>query len=192
MLGQNWCVLDGSDGSQDLVFFDDHGHVFDRLIVADQHLEQTALRANDFMWMRESSSFFSSSGVPALPKAGARNRRRPIYSSGEYWAVPHEWRPRPAQHGQPTDWPSKSLCRVVDAQDLVWCFVIQEIAAGRKQTHWMWFFPQLRGLGISRLAQYFGFSEPREAAEYWDDDVLGRSCAQLCGGVARPARQYQR
>jgi uncharacterized protein (DUF1810 family) len=38
----------------------------------------------------------------------------------------------------------------------------------------MWFmFPQLRGLGKSRLAQYFDFENPSEAAAFWDDDVLG-------------------
>jgi uncharacterized protein (DUF1810 family) len=47
----------------------------------------------------------------------------------------------------------------------------------------MWFvFPQLREIGSSKLATYFGLSDPREAASYWDDDVLGsrlRSCAAM-------------
>jgi len=58
-----------------------------------------------------------------------------------------------------------------------------ELAAGHKKTHWMWFvFPQLRGLGSSRLAHYFGIADPSEAAEYWDDDLLGgrlRSCTDI-------------
>jgi uncharacterized protein (DUF1810 family) len=75
------------------------------------------------------------------------------------------------------------LDRFVNAQDLHWYTVIEELAAGRKETHWMWFvFPQLREIGSSKLATYFGLSDPREAASYWDDDVLGsrlRSCAAM-------------
>jgi uncharacterized protein (DUF1810 family) len=76
-----------------------------------------------------------------------------------------------------------TLHRFVDAQDPVWYSVVEELASGRKCSHWMWFaFPQLRGLGSSRMADYFGLSSPSEAASYWDDDVLGsrlRSCIHL-------------
>jgi uncharacterized protein (DUF1810 family) len=45
------------------------------------------------------------------------------------------------------------LERFVEAQDRVYEDVRQELAAGRKATHWMWFvFPQLRGLGRSATA----------------------------------------
>jgi len=34
---------------------------------------------------------------------------------------------------------------------------VNELRPGRKQTHWMWFvFPQLRGLGRSSMAKYYG------------------------------------
>lgn len=182
MLQQNWCVLqDGLEGRVELVFFDDHGHVFDWLGVADQRSAQAALRANGFMWMWEAPSFFRVAGVPVLPEAGARHRSRPIYSSGEYWTESQGWWSTDDQNSLPTDRPSTSLDRFVEAQDRVWYSVIEEIAAARKQTHWMWFvFPQLRGLGSSRLAQYFGLSDPREAAKYWDHDVLG---SRLRSGV---------
>jgi uncharacterized protein (DUF1810 family) len=75
------------------------------------------------------------------------------------------------------------LSRFADAQDLVWYAAIKELADGHKQSHWMWFiFPQLRGLGKSRLAQYFGLENPAEAAAFWDDDVLGNrllSCVHV-------------
>jgi len=42
------------------------------------------------------------------------------------------------------------LVRFVVAQDSVRRQVVEELTAGRKQTHWMWFvFPQLAGLGHS-------------------------------------------
>lgn len=182
MLQQNWCVLqDGLEGRVELVFFDDHGHVFDWLSVADQRSAQAALLTNGFMWMWEAPSFLRVAGVPVLPEAGARHRSRPIYSSGEYWTESQESRSSHDRHSPPTDRPRTSLDRFVEAQERVWYSVIEEIAAARKQTHWMWFvFPQLRGLGSSRLAQYFGLSDPREAAKYWDHDVLG---SRLRSGV---------
>ena len=184
MLQQNWCVIEAGPGdSVDLVFFDDHGHIFDWMPFAKLDTAEAALRVNGFMWMLESSSFYSASGVPVLPRPDDRKRSRPVYSSGEYWEATSD-RVVPAKsHGVPTNNPSDSLARFVNAQDLHWYTVVEELAAGRKQTHWMWFFfPQLRGIGASQLATYFGLSDPREAANYWDDDVLGsrlRSCAAM-------------
>ena len=48
-----------------------------------------------------------------------------------------------------------SLQRFVDAQDEggTWAAALQELRAGRKRTHWMWFvFPQVAGLGRSATA----------------------------------------
>ena len=37
------------------------------------------------------------------------------------------------------------LIRFLDAQDQIYEQVVEELAKGRKETHWMWFiFPQLR------------------------------------------------
>jgi uncharacterized protein (DUF1810 family) len=184
MLQQNWCVIEaGPGGSVDLVFFDDHGHVFDWMPYGNLDAAQTALRANCFMWMWESSSFYSAAGVPTLPGPDDRKRSRPVYSSGKYWETTSDWVVPRKSYNVPTDSPSDSLARFVKAQDLHWYTVVEELAAARKQTHWMWFFfPQLRGIGSSQLAIYFGLSDPREAANYWDDDVLGsrlRSCAAM-------------
>jgi len=45
------------------------------------------------------------------------------------------------------------LERYLRAQEPVFAQVCAELAAGRKQSHWMWFiFPQLRGLGSSPMA----------------------------------------
>jgi len=68
------------------------------------------------------------------------------------------------------------LQRFVDAQDLDGTFdaAVRELRAGRKRSHWMWFvFPQVRGLGRSATAQYFGIASREEAAAYLDHDVLG-------------------
>ncbi len=49
-----------------------------------------------------------------------------------------------------------------------------ELRAGRKRTHWMWFiFPQLRALGRSETARFYGLEDVAEAASYWVHPVLG-------------------
>ncbi len=46
--------------------------------------------------------------------------------------------------------------------------------AGRKRSHWMWFiFPQLRGLGRSPTAEFYGISSLNEAHAYLAHPVLG-------------------
>jgi uncharacterized protein (DUF1810 family) len=79
--------------------------------------------------------------------------------------------------------PAADLQRFIDAQAPVYADVCAELAAGRKRTHWMWFiFPQLKGLGRSATARFFGIESRDEALAYWHHPVLGRrlkQCAQL-------------
>lgn len=76
------------------------------------------------------------------------------------------------------------LARFVEAQDGVYEAVRRELAAGRKTTHWMWFvFPQLRGLGRSATAQYYGIGSPDEAAAYLQHPVLGARLRECVGLV---------
>ena len=193
MLEQNWCVIEeGPGGGVELVFFDDHGKVFDHLPAANLHAAQAALQTNGFYWMWELSSFYQACGVPSLPLPGARKQSRPVYSSGEYWqAQPHRLM-RETSRRVPMVRSEGTLDRFTEAQDLHWYEVVEELAACHKQTHWMWFvFPQLRGLGSSRLAHYFGLADPKEAAEYWDNDLLGdrlRSCIEILLGLPKGTR----
>ena len=51
---------------------------------------------------------------------------------------------------------------------------IDELRAGSKQSHWMWFvFPQLAGLGRSATAKFYGISSLDEARAYLDHHLLG-------------------
>jgi uncharacterized protein (DUF1810 family) len=66
------------------------------------------------------------------------------------------------------------LARFVTAQAPVWQRVIAELAAARKESHWMWFvFPQLRGLGTSAMAERYGIASRAEAAAYLVHPLLG-------------------
>ena len=66
------------------------------------------------------------------------------------------------------------LGRFVDGQAPVIDTVRAELAAGAKQTHWMWFvFPQLAGLGRSSTAAFFAIAGLAEARAYLAHPVLG-------------------
>lgn len=66
------------------------------------------------------------------------------------------------------------LERFVTAQAPVFDAALAELRAGRKRTHWMWFvFPQLRGLGRSATAQFYGIGSIAEARAYLAHPVLG-------------------
>jgi uncharacterized protein (DUF1810 family) len=76
-----------------------------------------------------------------------------------------------------------NLQRFVDAQDPVYRRVCEELQAGRKQGHWMWFvFPQIAGLGLSQTSVKFAISSLEEASAFLSHPVLGprlRECAAL-------------
>jgi uncharacterized protein (DUF1810 family) len=66
------------------------------------------------------------------------------------------------------------LNRFVGAQAPVFDTVLAELQAGRKRTHWMWFiFPQLRGLGQSSTALFYGIGSFDEARAYYAHPLLG-------------------
>ncbi|CAM2955214.1 Uncharacterized conserved protein [Legionella steigerwaltii] len=48
-----------------------------------------------------------------------------------------------------------------------------ELKAGRKQSHWIWYiFPQLKLIGFSSTAQYFGIVDFKEACDYLQNEEL--------------------
>jgi uncharacterized protein (DUF1810 family) len=73
------------------------------------------------------------------------------------------------------------LQRFVTAQAPVFETALGELKAGRKRSHWMWFiFPQLRGLGRSSTAEFYGLASLEEARAYLAHRLLG---ARLSGCV---------
>lgn len=66
------------------------------------------------------------------------------------------------------------LERFVEAQDRVYDQVLQELQAGHKRSHWMWYvFPQLDGLGHSAMAERYGLAGIDEARAYLEHPLLG-------------------
>lgn len=61
---------------------------------------------------------------------------------------------------------------------------LHEIQAGRKRTHWMWFvFPQLRALGKSEIARFYGIADRAEAVAYLDDPILRMRLFECTTGI---------
>ena len=85
------------------------------------------------------------------------------------------------------------LQRFVDAQAGVIDAVRDELRAGRKRSHWMWFvFPQLKGLGVSSTAQFYGIASLDEARAYLAHPVLGPRLRECCAlMLAVPGRSAQ-
>ena len=79
------------------------------------------------------------------------------------------------------------LQRFVDAQERVYPAVLDELRAGRKRSHWIWFiFPQIAGLGSSPTAAIYAISSLDEARAFLAHDLLGprlRECVRLVNAV---------
>ena len=64
----------------------------------------------------------------------------------------------------------KSIERFLDAQNATYAGyeqALEEVRNGRKVWHWIWYvFPQMRGLGHSDRAIYYGIADRGEAEEY--------------------------
>lgn len=66
-----------------------------------------------------------------------------------------------------------NLNRFVAAQANDYASALAELRAGRKQTHWIWYvLPQLRGLGTSSRATFYGIASADEARAYLAHPIL--------------------
>lgn len=63
----------------------------------------------------------------------------------------------------------------------------EELIAGKKRSHWMWFvFPQYRGLGSSNMSRRFAIQSRAEATAYLAHPILGgrlRECCKILLGL---------
>lgn len=69
----------------------------------------------------------------------------------------------------------KGLARFLEAQNHTYLKALSEIESGKKTSHWIWYvFPQLKGLGKSDMAQFYGIENLKEAEDYLAHPVLGK------------------
>jgi uncharacterized protein (DUF1810 family) len=75
---------------------------------------------------------------------------------------------------------NNELIKFLDAQNQVYLKALSEIKNGKKETHWMWYiFPQIKGLGSSETAQYFGIKDLNEATTYLQHPILGKHLLEI-------------
>ena len=80
--------------------------------------------------------------------------------------------------------------RFLDAQASTYETALAELRAGRKRSHWMWFvFPQLRGLGHSDRAQFFGIVSLEEAQAYLAEPILRRRLRECVAALLDQSAQ---
>ena len=66
-----------------------------------------------------------------------------------------------------------NLERFIEAQERDYESALKEIKNGKKETHWIWYiFPQLKGLGMSYYADYYGIENLEEAKAYFENEYL--------------------
>ena len=70
--------------------------------------------------------------------------------------------------------------RFLEPQKTSYAIALEEVRNGRKVSHWMWYiFPQLRGLGRSNDAWYYGIADLSEANAYWEHPILGQRLREV-------------
>ena len=70
--------------------------------------------------------------------------------------------------------------RFIQAQENDYQTALAEVRAGYKCSHWMWYiFPQLKWLGFSLTAQYYGINGREEAMSYLKHPVLGARLREI-------------
>lgn len=72
------------------------------------------------------------------------------------------------------------LIKFLDAQNQVYLKALSELKKGKKDTHWMWYiFPQIKGLGSSENANYYGIKDLNEATAYLQHPILGKHLIEI-------------
>ena len=84
--------------------------------------------------------------------------------------------------------PDFNLDRFKKAQSRDYATALTEIKNGRKESHWMWYiFPQLKGLGFSSMAEFYGIDGLAEAKAYIADELLRGRLVEISEALLRVA-----
>ncbi|MDE5814572.1 MAG: DUF1810 domain-containing protein [Muribaculaceae bacterium] len=76
------------------------------------------------------------------------------------------------------------LNRFLQAQESTYPYALRELKEGYKRSHWMWYiFPQMRGLGHSRMSNYYGISGLEETKAYLENPILNQRLREVCEAI---------
>lgn len=77
-----------------------------------------------------------------------------------------------------------NLNRFITAQETMYECALNEINAGKKVSHWMWYiFPQMKGLGSSAKANFYGIENLDEATKYLAHPILGVRLIEVSNAI---------
>ena len=72
--------------------------------------------------------------------------------------------------------------RFLKAHKRDYSIALEEIGNGKKRSHWMWYiFPQLRGLGYSDYAEYYGLEGLEETTLFLSNEYLSNNLKEIVG-----------
>lgn len=75
---------------------------------------------------------------------------------------------------------SGDIYRFLTPHNLTYQRALVEISHSKKESHWMWYiFPQLKGLGKSDTAIFYGIQDLKEAETYYAHPVLGANLLEI-------------
>lgn len=81
---------------------------------------------------------------------------------------------------------SYNLDRFIKAQEGMYPLALKELQEGHKRSHWMWYiFPQLKHLGHSYYAKYYGISGIVEAVTYLQHPILGQRLREVASTILK-------
>lgn len=73
------------------------------------------------------------------------------------------------------------LNRFKEAQARNYVTALEEIKAGQKRSHWMWYiFPQVAGLGKTDTSKHYAIQDIKEAEAFLLDPELGLKLVEIC------------
>ncbi|MBD3732007.1 MAG: hypothetical protein IE934_04685 [Sphingopyxis sp.] len=85
MLQHNWAVIDAFAGRATVRFIDDSGFIFDELTFESDVVARMALGRNGFAEFSDDRKAQEFIMPPRKPYRAEAFRKRPIYSSGQFW-----------------------------------------------------------------------------------------------------------
>ena len=76
------------------------------------------------------------------------------------------------------------LERFIIAQKRDFAEALGQVRAGRKTSHWIWYiFPQMKGLGMSGMSDYYGIKSLEEAKAFMEDKFLRENLLQISSAL---------
>lgn len=81
---------------------------------------------------------------------------------------------------------NNELQKFINAQIQDYDEAFLEVQQGYKRSHWMWYiFPQIYGLGYSKISQYYAIKSIDEARDYLNNEYLYSNLINICNELLK-------